>query len=83
MQIRASLPESVLHRALHGWTYPMSVEGQLLAALIDLTGQANTKRGRQWKPVARPWKNANEERLGWTNLSRDEAIKRLRENAGR
>lgn len=58
----------------------MSRVGMLLLDLIDLQGAKASKKG-QWKPLPRPWKHV--ERLGFTELSYDEAIELLKNNAGR
>lgn len=73
-------PASYLRAAVLGWDYPISRESMALLDLIDVTGRANA--GRKWKPVPRPWKNKGQ-RIGATELPRDEAIERLRLNAGK
>ncbi|UAJ78311.1 hypothetical protein IT072_02365 [Leifsonia sp. ZF2019] len=78
--VAASLPESPLHAAIHGWDYPLSREGMLLLDLLDLQGAKGSKKN-QWKPLPRPWQRP--ERLGYTELTYDEAIDLLRKNAGR
>jgi len=69
-----------LHAAINGWEYPLSREGMLLLDLIDLQGAKSSKKN-QWKPLPRPWQRP--ERLGYTELSYDEAIALLKKNAGR
>ena len=81
ISVAAGLPESPLHAAIHGWDYPLSREGQLLLDLYDLTGAANSSKGK-WKPVKRPWRDRGH-RIGQTDLPREEAIELLRRNAGR
>lgn len=83
MSVRANEPDSHLHAAIHEWDYPLSREGQLTMQEIDLLGQANTPKGKRWKPLPRPWKSKDRQKLGWTDLPRSEAIALLQANAGR
>lgn len=72
-------PSSRLHAALNGWDYPLSRESMLILDLIDVTGRANA--GKKWKTRPRPWR-VKGQRIGATELPREEAIERLRANAG-
>jgi hypothetical protein len=81
ISVAATLPESPLHAAIHGWKYPLSREGMLLLDLMDLTGRIHA--GKKWKPLKRPWKTPGGERFGQTDLPPQEAIEKLRRNAGR
>lgn len=55
-------PSSAIAAALEGWDYPISRETLVLADLYDLTGQANTAKGK-WRshPGHRPWKTDTRE----------------------
>lgn len=78
-------PGSQLNTAIQGWKHPLSYEGFLLMDLIDLMGQANSKKGA-WKRWPRPLKNdgtKHTEKVGHTTLGPDEARRLLRRNAGR
>ena len=51
ISVAATLPESPLHAAIHGWKYPLSREGMLLLDLMDLTGRLQL--GKKWKTLKR------------------------------
>jgi len=69
-----SNPMSRLGAEVNGWSFPVSFEWMVLAELIDVTVQANSKR--KPKPFPRPWGN-NQRRIGRTQLSRERVIELL------
>lgn len=80
--ILRSDPSSAISAALEGWDYPISREALILADLYDLTGQANTTRGK-WQPHPghRPWKTdtRDRQRIGNPgNRTRAEVVEILR-----
>jgi len=67
-------PASRLSAAVQGWAFPVSFEWMVLAELIDVTVQANSKR--KPKPFPRPW-GKSEKRIGRTKLSSERVIELL------
>lgn len=61
---------------MNDWKYPVSYEWMIIAELVDLTMAVNSKNGKA-KPIDRPWPVAGQQRIGKTQLSRDEVISRL------
>jgi hypothetical protein len=69
-------PDSMLQAAKNGWKYPATYEWMIIAELVDLTLKVNSKNGKA-KPIDRPWPTGNNERIGKTDLPREEVIARL------
>lgn len=67
---------SWLHAAVAGWTNPVSPEFVVLTEVWNLLAAVNSGKKKP-KPYPTPWAEANTKRLGKTQVSRDEAIRRL------
>lgn len=68
-------PESWLQAAANGWKHPVDHNWMVLAELFDLTLRANSKN--KPKPLPRPWKDANTEKVGKPIHSREAILRNL------
>ncbi|MCM3521783.1 hypothetical protein [Curtobacterium sp. P97] len=81
LRVATREPSSVLFAVQHGWDYPVSREWMQHADQMDQFAAAQwTKGSPRPKPYPRPWRDANTNRLGKTNLAPAEAREVLRRN---
>ncbi|OII10530.1 hypothetical protein BIU97_10405 [Curtobacterium sp. MCBA15_009] len=83
LRVATREPSSVLYAARAGWDFPVSRQWIATTDFIDAFYAANHSKGSpRPKPYPRPWRDANTDRLGKTNLSPAEAREVLRKNRG-
>lgn len=80
LRVATRQTSSWLFAVTHGWDYPVSREWIQTADQIDAYLAVNHSKGPRPKPYPRPWKDANTNRLGKTNLSPAAAREVLRRN---
>lgn len=70
-------PESWLQAAHNGWSYPVPRVWELLAHLIDITLQINSKKGNKPKPLKRPWPDPGKKKVGRSGQDRARVLAHL------
>jgi hypothetical protein len=68
-------PSSRLQAAVNKWKYPVTQEWIALIHIFDLLAMANSKK--KPKPHPTPWGDANRNKIGGGNLTRQQVIQQL------